>query len=254
MILQYCSDLHLEFSKNREYLRRYPIQPKGEVLLLAGDIVPFTQLDAMDEFFDLWSSQFTQVYWLPGNHEYYHWNLPTGDDHIYKQVRHNVHLVNNQCIVHASVRLVFSTLWSNISPVNEAAITRRISDFHQVTVGGTALTIADFNALHEQSKNFLRTTLGTSPDQPTETVVITHHVPTLLNYPSHYIQHVLTEAFVTEQYDFILNVQPAAWIYGHHHSNIPPFRIGETAMLTNQLGYVEYREQKAFRTDATLEI
>ena len=42
------------------------------------------------------------------------------------------------------------------------------------------------------------------------------------------------------------------WLYGHHHFNTPQFAIGKTKFITNQLGYVKYREQKRFRNDAII--
>lgn len=29
--IQYCSDLHLEFRENREFMKAYPLQAKGDI-------------------------------------------------------------------------------------------------------------------------------------------------------------------------------------------------------------------------------
>ena len=65
MTIQYCSDLHLEFLENENFLRRNPLKAAGEVLLLAGDIVPFAIQKKQDWFFDLISDQFEMVWCTP---------------------------------------------------------------------------------------------------------------------------------------------------------------------------------------------
>ena len=77
MIIQYCSDLHLEFQENKNFLKQFPIKPIGEILLLAGDILPFTLHKQACEFIDFVADNFEAVYWIPGNHEYYHFDLGT---------------------------------------------------------------------------------------------------------------------------------------------------------------------------------
>jgi hypothetical protein len=56
----------------------------------------------------------------------------------------------------------------------------------------------------------------------------------------------LNEAFATELYDFIESSNIAFWGYGHQHFNTPDFFIGNTRLVTNQLGYVQNGENSLF--------
>jgi len=61
MQLQYASDLHIEFSENKAFLKANPLQIVGEVLLLAGDIVPFAVMDQHKDFFSFLSDNFAYL-------------------------------------------------------------------------------------------------------------------------------------------------------------------------------------------------
>lgn len=64
----------------------------------------------------------------------------------------------------------------------------------------------------------------------------------------------INSAFATELFNFIETSNAAYWIYGHQHCNTAPFKIGNTTMLTNQLGYVQQNEHQLFNPSANIEI
>ena len=153
-------------------------------------------------------------------------------------------MLNNKVVQHENTRLLFSTLWSHISPLHHRVIQHGLSDFHEIRNGDNLFTAEQFNQFHQEALNFLFGELAIS--YPGQSVVVTHHVPTLLNYPAQYKNSELNGAFVTELSDPIYDSGADYWIYGHHHQNTLEFKIGHTRLLTNQLGYVRYRENKGF--------
>ncbi len=94
LILQYCSDLHLEFPENKSFLEDNPIQPMGDLLVLCGDIVPFSEIHKFDSFFDELAKKFKQIYWIPGNHEYYHSTIDQRTGNFCEEIRKNVFLIS----------------------------------------------------------------------------------------------------------------------------------------------------------------
>ncbi|MDP2388370.1 MAG: metallophosphoesterase [Bacteroidota bacterium] len=242
--IQYCSDLHLEFRENKEFLKANPLKAEGDILLLAGDIVPFAEMNKHDAFFNEISDKFETVYWIPGNHEYYYFDAAMKSGSFNEKIRSNLFLVNNCALLQNNLRLIFSTLWSKISPAYEWQIERGMSDFQVIKYNGSRFSTSQFNQFHNESRDFIEHEI--TKDHAGKTIVVTHHAPTFMNYPEKYKGDVLSEAFAVELFDLIEPSNIDYWIYGHHHTNTSDFNIGNTKMLTNQLGYVKYNENPTF--------
>lgn len=252
MKIQYCSDLHLEFLMNNDYLQYNPIEPVGDILLLGGDICVLAKIKAHTTFFDYLSANWKAVYWIPGNHEFYNGDVGKFKQPHYEAIRKNIFLVNNQVFKYDGVNIICSTLWSYINQLNEKAIEHGVSDFMLIQNNGKRLLANDFNQLHFTDVAFIKKALD--ENKGGNNIVLTHHVPTLINYPPQYKGSPINDAFAVELYDYIFDSNIAYWIYGHHHANIPAFKIGNTIMLTNQLGYVAHGENRLFKRDAIIEI
>jgi len=252
MKIQYCSDLHLEFPENKALLKTNPLVPVGDVLLLAGDIVPFAVMDKHKDFFDYVADNFRFTYWIPGNHEYYHSDITQRSGTFSENIRSNVVLLNNQSVIHEKTRFVFSTLWSRINPAYQFQIERSMSDFHVIKYNGYRFSVDRFNQLHSDCMAFIKPELEQAYDGTT--IVVSHHMPTFMNYPPKFKGDILNEAFAVELFGLIETEHPEYWIYGHTHGNTPDFEIDTTKLLTNQLGYVKYNEHAAFRNSVSINL
>lgn len=155
MKFQYCSDLHLEFPVNNKYLKANPLKPEGEILLLAGDIIPFVEMEKENDFFNFLSDSFEHAYWIPGNHEYYRSDITERTGTFHEKIRSNVSLLNNSAMEHNGVRLLFSTLWSKINPALEFVIQKSMADFRLIKNNGKKITTDDYDQLHEDCRAFL---------------------------------------------------------------------------------------------------
>ena len=253
MKIQYCSDLHLEFRENKNWLKRNPLVIKGDILLIAGDTFLFGKNFKDNSYFDYLSENFQQVFLIPGNHEFYN-----GEDvglcfqkNYELEIRENVFLVNNIKKEIDAVEFLFTTLWSKIE--NEKfQISHRVNDFRKIFFKDSVLDIDRFNELFYFAWDFLKSEI--QKESTKKRVVLTHHLPSKLCNSGFYKDSLLSEAFCVDLTEDILKSKIDFWIYGHSHDNISDFKIGNTKMLTNQLGYVRLEEHKDFRRDAFFEI
>ena len=148
--------------------------------------------------------------------------------------------------------MIFSTLWSNISESKRWLIQQSLSDFKVIKYIDCLFNVDDYNLLHKESLEFIQNALNETSDD--KTVVVTHHAPTFVNYPEKYVNSKINEAFASNLTELIEDNNIDFWIYGHHHSNSNDFQIGNTKLVTNQLGYIKYNENVGFNSKAYIEI
>ena len=255
MNFQFVSDLHLEFAQNKKLLSKKPILPVQENLIIAGDLMPLSAIDQHQDFLNFLSDHFKMTYWLPGNHEYYGLDVATMPSNFEQSIRPNILLVNN--IVkkipdpEGPIELIFSTLWSYIPPQITEIVAMRVQDFNQILWNGRKMTPQEYNQLHQEAFAFLEIALAANTHRK---IVISHHVPSFLNYPKKHQNDPINACFASNLDDFMQKTTQNAWIYGHHHFNIPPFLIGKTRLYTNQLGYVKFKEGAGFDRNATITV
>ena len=247
MRIQYCSDLHLEFGHNSNFLSTNPLQVCGDILILAGDIVPLHDEFLNNSFFRFISKNYRQVFWVPGNHEHYYRDIYDYGTSFRFTIRENIDVLNNVELQYEGVRFIFSTLWSKISEANEKYIEQNVSDFECITNNDKKFRVTDFNGLHTESFEFISQSLNQNNKK---TVVVTHHVPSVMCNPAVHTNSCINEAFTVDLTGYIHDSNVNFWIYGHSHYNQKPLYIGKTIMLTNQLGYIKLNEQKGFRHNA----
>ena len=250
MLIQYASDLHQEFPANRRWLTDHPIQPVGEVLILAGDTYP---LGKDFEKLPLWNylaKHFRETYVLPGNHEYYGgYNVATNLLATKEAIRKNIWLVNNYVVDKPEVRLIFTTLWSRIERY-VGDILLGMNDFKRIRYEGKLIGIDHYHQLHAAAQDFLSRTL--QAESLKKSVVVSHHLPSEQCNADEFKGSALNEAFCVDLTSSIKQSNVDAWLYGHSHRNVEKFTIGNTQMLTNQLGYVTLGEHTSFRADTTV--
>jgi len=209
-------------------------------------------LDKHQDFFNYLSDNFENTYWIAGNHEYYYADLIERSGAFHEKIKSNVHLLNNTTIKQGEVEIIFTTLWSKISPANQWTIFNSMNDFRLIKHQKALLSIELYNQLHNESFQFLQNTFDVV--NSAKRIVVTHHAPTFMNYPEAHRGDASNEAFAVELFDFIKQHQPELWIYGHTHGNVSDFVIDKTNLVTNQLGYVRNNEHALFSNDKIVEL
>ena len=247
MKLHILSDLHTEFHEFS------PPETDADVVVLAGDIG--VGLDgiawAAREFPEL------PVVYVPGNHEFYGYDIGFVDR--LKAAEHpNVHVLDNNTLDIDGVRFLGCTLWTDfkLNGEGEAWFARQrakrlIEDFASICNGGRRFTPEYSVELHEASKAWLVGELERKFEGPT--VVVTHHLPALLSVAKRYANDPLNPAFASRLEDVIERYGPELWIHGHTH--VPcDYELFDTRVVCNPRGYPGETRVSRFQVGLIVEV
>ena len=246
---QLFSDLHQEFLTNF-----YKIPPISDYLFLAGDIHNISKSN-FKQFIDYISNNWKQVFYVPGNHEYYN-----RFDSLYELKKHyelffqdytNVHFLDDDISTinynDKKIIIIGSTLWSNVTK------TDGINDFKNILQKSNEyISREEFNILHEKSFKFIKEQVDTIQNviSDEKIIIMTHFPPTPENTTD---PKYINEKLYIKQYfaPNILNIFNSnnikCWIHGHtHYSN--DFIDNDTGIrvLSNQLGYLQEIKQNKY--------
>lgn len=253
MKIQYASDLHLEFHKNWQTLKQEePMDVRGEILVLAGDIGYLGDDNyATHPFWDWASKNFEQVIVALGNHEFYKfYDLSSMPDGLIGEIRPNVHYYYNSVVHIGNIDFIVSTLWGHIDLKDAYATEQCVTDFRRIMYGEDTLTFADFNREHRRCLDFIKKSVAESVAE--HKIVITHHVPSFQLMAQEFLGSRINGAFTVELTDYIATSGIDYWIYGHSHRNIDK-TIGTTHCVCNQFGYASHNEHLSFSRGKIIE-
>lgn len=254
MRCHYLSDLHME-------AQDYPGSlPRGEVLIIAGDLCHARCLDpasgdryAVDQrarvsrFIDMALSRFAHVLLVPGNHEHYD-GIFDDTSSLLRERLPGVTVLDDTGIEISGLSFFGMTLWTDFekrNPVCMNYVRRKCGEFVFVkkrdyaadgAAGLTRFQPEHALAAFEKSWRLLSQHVHASACKPT--IVISHHPPSLAGLNTMHAGNGLDGAFASDLDQQICSwPHVPVWVHGHTHI-CKTYTIGSTVLRANCRGFV----------------
>jgi hypothetical protein len=232
MLLQYISDIHLEFHDKHNKGALQPdmfVKPVAPYLVLAGDIgIP--DLESYRVFLSWCSTKWSHVFLIAGNHEFYNVRCPVKTDMRTKkeliqricEPLPNVHFLDcsSYYIPEANVRILGCTLWSDVPDcVYEKAITY-MNDARQILhLKDVPFTPWIQSEQHVREKQWLNQEIHKCELTNERCLVVTHYLPSFELIHEKYKGSPLNVCFASDC-DDLFRPPVVAWICGHTHTGM----------------------------------
>jgi Icc-related predicted phosphoesterase len=239
MKIAVMSDLHQDFPKN-DYDHEQELD--CSVVVCAGDLQEGSGIDSLVPYVEAGKS----VVFVPGNHEYY--NCEINNTRILLRndgLKYGVHILDRNVSIIDGVRFIGCTLWTDFALDNNLYVSKivaglQMNDFAIIKCNDAIkgiLTVDNAIDLFKGDIAWMHSMLSEPFDG--DTVVVTHHAPSIQSVDISYKGDRLNPAFASNLEDFILKFQPKLWIHGHCH-NVSDYAIDKTRVICNPRGYYDY--------------
>lgn len=263
MKIHYMSDLHLEFGALEQTL------PKGDVLILDGDITLVGALDPEDDlyyslpqvrertsdFLDEARTKFKRIFYVIGNHEAYNYSLSRTPRVIRKRLK-GVELLNDT-IAHLSddVVLVGGTLWTDMNNGKAhgfigGGFRARMNDFNIVWVDhrGQSRKFTTHDAVRRHRRTLIDINNAALSNPGKTIVVATHHAPSFKGINPEHGGDALNAGYASDLEGFIARYPNIKfWVHGHTHIQTE-YQVAQCRVMANCRGYA-WREACASTFD-----
>jgi len=245
LLLQIASDLHLEFEGALEKMPEIPV--KAPCLALLGDI-GFPQSERYQEFVLAQADRFKLVFLVAGNHEFYNISYVRGIEEMQKLAaqRDNIIFLNQTSYLHGNIRIIGTTLWSDIPPKAVDAIGYMVNDYRRIVVrdgdkeNGKEpewFTVPIQNQMHNDQVEWIKSQIAEAKKAGEKVVVLTHHAPSDIDCLCTAEQEFPLRHMNYSKLESLFGPPVELWGFGHTHWNTDQI-INGTRYVSNQLGYV----------------
>ena len=246
MFIRPLSDIHNEFS-----MLNLPVLETDAktILLLSGDIAVADRVEStLTPFLEANADRFSDVLYIPGNHEYYHGSLMTVDAKLRAVCNRftNVHFMQKRSMVIDSVVYIGATLWTDFNSGNPMAMLHARSEMNDYRIIRTGSEVdayrrkampIDTLGINKDHRDFIESELAKAAHAGMRAVVFTHHTPSMLSncglYPAGPLDYAYHNTGLEEM---IHTYEPVLWFHGHTHHPMD-YMLGNTRVICNPRGY-----------------
>lgn len=232
-VFQVVSDLHIEYKNDETPDPLDFIEPKEDILIMAGDIGSVYKPIQLIKFLRKVCKLFKMVVYVPGNHEYYVMpDIPPKPFYILQERLRDIckgipglYLLDNDSLLIDNVYIAGTTLWSD----PKIQLPRYLVRIH-------GMNTDKYKSLHNDSVEYIEQSISYCKKNGYKLLMISHYPPTydVLKGTSKRVR--LHSMYATDMEYLLSRDNVDTWVCGHVHKNFDFITTLGTRVLGNQKG------------------